>query len=334
MRVPGLHRLRKLFAGHRPSGVAVLCYHRIAEPEVDPWGLCVSPQHFDAHLAALRRWGPVFSLAEVAHALRAGRLPRRAAVVTFDDGYADNLHAALPLLERHGVPATFFVATGMLGGMREFWWDELERLVLRAVLPDPLRLEIGAETHEWATGEPAPTPPMWRAWEAPPSPRHALYYALWAMLIERTEEERTAALAALRTLIPSHAEARPSHRTMTEEEVVTLARSPLVEVGAHTVTHPALPTLEPARQREEVAESKGMLEALLGRSVMAFAYPYGRGGADARAAVAEAGFASACTTEHEPLRAGADSLAVPRFQVLDSDGEALARWLTALLRPS
>ena len=332
--MPELHRLRKLFGRHRPSGVVVLCYHRIAEPAVDPWGLCVSPQHFDEHLAALRRWGPVLSLAEVARALRAGRLPQRATAVTFDDGYADNIHAALPLLERHDVPATFFITTGTLGGAREFWWDELERLLLGSALPGPLRLKVGAEVHTWATGAPVPTLPTWRAWEPPPSPRHALYYALWSLLIERTDEQRDAALAELRALVPDLADARLSHRTMTEEEVVALARSPLAEIGAHTVTHPALPKLAPDRQREEVGGSKAYLEALLGRPVTAFAYPYGRYGDDAVAAVSEAGFASACTTEPEPLRAGAGPLLIPRAQVPDGDGEALTRWLTDLLRPS
>src|SRR4029453_8146560 len=79
----------------------ILMYHRIAAADRDPWNLCVSPERFDEHLAVLARALRPLSMAQLVQALQERRLPRRAVVVTLDDGYADNLHAAKPLLERH-----------------------------------------------------------------------------------------------------------------------------------------------------------------------------------------------------------------------------------------
>src|SRR5258707_784388 len=105
-------RLRDRLRGRR----VVLLYHRIARIERDPWSLCVTPEHFAEHLDVLRAWRRV-RLDQIG----SGRL---SVAITFDDGYADNLHEAARLLIRSDTPATFFLATGYLGGAREFWWDE------------------------------------------------------------------------------------------------------------------------------------------------------------------------------------------------------------------
>src|SRR5437867_770420 len=102
-------------------GVALL-YHRVGGPRFDPFLLDVSPARFDAQMAALHGGYAVLPLDEFEAKRSAGALPPRAVTVTFDDGYADNLTTAAPLLERHGVPATLFVTTGLVGATREFWW--------------------------------------------------------------------------------------------------------------------------------------------------------------------------------------------------------------------
>ncbi len=104
-------RRRVLSAQPRP---AILMYHRIGTPAVDPWGLAVSPKHFDEQLAVLCRTRVVLSLPDLVSRLERGTLPANAAAVTFDDGYADNLSEASPRLLEAGVPATLFVATGFL----------------------------------------------------------------------------------------------------------------------------------------------------------------------------------------------------------------------------
>jgi peptidoglycan/xylan/chitin deacetylase (PgdA/CDA1 family) len=134
----------------------ILMYHRIGDPGCDPWRLAVRPKRFAEHLDVLRRNAQPFGLRRLAKELGEGTLKPGTIAVTFDDGYANNLYEAKPLLERHEVPATVFVTSGMVGRNREFWWDELEAILLAPrKLPQALHLEIEGQTHEWSLVEAA-----------------------------------------------------------------------------------------------------------------------------------------------------------------------------------
>src|SRR6476661_5577948 len=115
----------------------ILAYHRIAALTPDTHGLCVSPDHFSAHLQYLAtecRPVTLDELYEARSGRRSGALPLVA--VTIDDGYVDAITTASPRLDEAGVPATFFVCGDHpVSAPGEFWWDVLER-VLR--VPDPL----------------------------------------------------------------------------------------------------------------------------------------------------------------------------------------------------
>ncbi len=113
------------------GGLSILLYHRVTEVPSDPWALSVTPDHFAGHLEILREYTRPISLQQLSQGLREGNLPDCSVVVTFDDGYADNLLNAKPLLERYDVPATVFLATGLVEHWREPWWDELEQLLLQ-----------------------------------------------------------------------------------------------------------------------------------------------------------------------------------------------------------
>jgi peptidoglycan/xylan/chitin deacetylase (PgdA/CDA1 family) len=306
--------------------------------------LAVTPQHFAEHLQVLRQVGRPLSLQKLASGLDRRRLPRRAIVVTFDDGYADNLFNAKPLLEAHDVPATVFVATGYSRTDREFWWDELERLFLQpGVLPETLRLDVNGEGHDWRLDDGSDYDEAryhrhrrWRAWqEEVPTPRHALYRSLWQIMHPLSDNERQEIRKALLAWAGASVSARPTHRAMTPEEIIELADGGLVEVGCHTVTHPQLSALSVAAQEEEIIRSKGELETMLGCRVRSFAYPYGREDdytRETRALVREAGFNCACSTSPALVRSGADPFQLPRVQVQDMNGESFARLLFDYLR--
>lgn len=336
-------RLRQTvrWPGSQPERkVLVLLYHRVAELHSDPWLLAVTPRHFAEHLEVLPQHTRPIGLRQLSRALLdGGNLPDRSVVVTFDDGYADNLHNAKPLLERYDVPATVFLTAGYVGHEREFWWDELDRLLLQpGALPESLSLTVNGSTYRWELGEAAHYGEeaswrhrRWRAWEEAPSPRHSLYYSLWELLHPMTEGERQRVLHELRGWAGVEPAGRPSHHPLSLEEAVALARGGLVEVGAHTVTHPVLSTLPPASQRDEVLGSKARLEEILDRPVTSFAYPHGSKSdytAETVGIVREAGFACSCSNFRGLVERSTDPFQLPRAHIQDWDGNKFAKRLS------
>jgi peptidoglycan/xylan/chitin deacetylase (PgdA/CDA1 family) len=300
----------------------------------------VRPQHLAEHLEALRKHCRPLHLVELAEALGKGKLPRRAVVVTFDDGYCDNLFHAKPLLERYDVPATVFVATGYTGGGREFWWDELDRLILQpGTLPETLSLSVNGDRLHWELGEAAHYSELDyqrdRHWkprdELDPGRRQSLYRELWNLLRPLPEIERQKVrdeLVAWSGVMPA---GRASHRPLSREEILALSRDGLVHIGCHTITHAQLSALPADSQREEIRQSKAYLEDLIGHPVSTFAYPYGQPSdyTDETIAIArEAGFDCACSTVAGVVDRRADAFQLPRLQGRDVDGESFARILS------
>jgi peptidoglycan/xylan/chitin deacetylase (PgdA/CDA1 family) len=323
--------LRRRFA---PRALIVL-YHRVVDLPSDPQLLGVTPRHFAEQLEAVRKYAHPLRLQDLASALRAGDVPRRAVVFTFDDGYADNLLSARPLLERYDIPATVFVASGHVGNPYEFWWDELDLLLLPGTVPEKLELNVNGSTYRWEAGEAAEYSEedyeRDRGWhiEQPedPGPRQRLYRSLYQLLHNLPEAARQQLLKEVRGWSGAAPIGRPTHRTMSPEEVVRLAEGDLIEVGAHTVTHPVLALLPALAQRDEIRGSKAHLEVLLNRPVTSFAYPHGAYTDETLALVREAGFACACSSDTDAVWRGADCFRLPRVVVRDWNGEEFARWL-------
>ncbi|MBX6312420.1 MAG: polysaccharide deacetylase family protein [Isosphaeraceae bacterium] len=340
MRIRGMERLRRA-AGrlwHQiERRVLILLYHRVAELPSDPFGLAVTPRHFGEHLEVIRRHYQPLALPQLAKLLRrGGSLPPRSVVITFDDGYADNLHHAEPLLERWDCPATVFVTTGYLGQGREFWWDELDRLLLEpGSLPTSFHLSANGDTRLWALDEAAhgstTEDQAQRRWpdEREPGPRHHLLLAVHEWLRPLPERHRRQALDQL-TKLTGRGTPRPTHLPLTLEELHRLDKSGIVDVGAHTVTHPLLAAHPAAIQREEIVQSKCHLEEILGHPVTSFAYPYGTRAdytADTMAIVRDEGFTCTCSNFPAVVRHSCDPFQLPRFVVRNWEGETFTRCL-------
>jgi peptidoglycan/xylan/chitin deacetylase (PgdA/CDA1 family) len=299
--------------------VVILMYHRVFETSSDPWELCVSPKHFADHLELLRRDYPVLSLQQLLSALKTRQLPKRAVVLTFDDGYADNLWNAKPLLEKYELPATVFVTSGSLDSPNEFWWDDLERILLQPrKLPKRLQLQIQGRWYEW---------PITSSGE-----REIAYMAIHQILQPLRASERDPIIAELFAWADVSPMGRPDYRPLTTDELIQLAQSEFIDIGAHAVTHPLLSSLSPEDQSAEIVSSRKKLEDIIGKRVDIFSYPYGDFSTETAGIVAAAGFVSALTTDEIVVGKGANPLLLGRFGVGDWDGDSFKHRLDGFLR--
>ena len=194
-----------------------------------------------------------------------------------------SFHRAKPILEENNIPATIFLSAGHIGRQREFWWDELGRVLLEpGCLPERLCLRVNGSIHRWALGAAADYKQddhcldrERRAWEGEPGSRLFFYQSLWQVLRPLSDVDREKLLEEILAWAGAESMCRPTHRTLTRAEVLALARGGLIEVGAHTVTHPLLCALPSVSQRDEIQGSKARLEEILDGPVKTFAYPYG-----------------------------------------------------------
>jgi peptidoglycan/xylan/chitin deacetylase (PgdA/CDA1 family) len=252
---------------------------------------------FDAILGFLRRWFTVLPLGEAVRRLADGSLPPAAACLTLDDGYADNLTHLLPLLEKHGIPATVFVADGYLDG--GCMWNDVVIESVRGCRAS--RLDLSAH------GLPAVD-------LADIEARRRAIDVLLPLVKYRPLAERTPLAASIAR---TAGVAPPSDLMLTSTQLQTLARSPLVTIGAHTHLHPILAVENESTAREEIAASRRRLEALIDAPVTLFAYPNGRPGKDYTprdvALARSAGFEAAVSTAQGFADAASDRFQLPRF---------------------
>ncbi len=336
-----LWRAKRWVQYHLAAHAVILAYHRVARLGNDPHMLGVTPEHFAAHLEIMRRYGRPIQLSQFAHAIRNGNIPHQALVVTFDDGYADNLYHAKPLLQRFEIPATVFVTAGYLGSRGEYWWDELDRLLLQpGTLPGSLRLEMGGQAHEWQLGQASEysaadylRDQVWHI-ESPhdPTPRHVLFRELFNHLLRLHEDRRKSLLEQLRNWAGAETTGRPSHRALTAVELRSLAEDGLIEIGAHTMTHALLAALPAPEQATEIRGSKACLDAVLQKPVSSFAYPNGSYTQETVAIVKSTGIDVACTSDANPVWKGTEPFRLPRLGVRDWDGDRFQHFLSWWMR--
>ena len=303
----------------------------------------VSPYHHNISLnisKSLRVFGQPTSLTQTVDALHRRDFSRLHLVVTFDDGYVDNLWNAAPLMERYETPATIFIAPSYIGSRREFWWDELERIILRPKkLPGELQLAVEGRMEVWLLGAARDYTEEERsadlAWsvnrQGSPSKRCELYRAVHRALQPLHDADRLLALDRLKVWSGDTGIARTSHLCLTLDEVTALNKFDLIEIGAHTSTHRALPSAPEGIQRHEIRDSKADLERILCTPVVNFAYPYGLVGERTAVIVREEGFVSACSTRPSALYDDADLFALPRLKVGDWNATTFKAMLAQML---
>lgn len=292
--------LRLLSGPGASARLSVLIFHRVVEHPDPLFPGEVDIAQFDQMMDWVRRWFRVLPLAEAIARLQSGSLPARAAAITFDDGYADNLHNAQPVLQRHGLTATVFVATGFLNGGR--MWNDV---VIESVRRTPLdMIDLGAiGLGAIAVGGVAE--------------KRAAIARLIPALKYLPADERAERVA--RVAEASRADL-PDDQMLTTSQLRQLAACG-IGIGAHTVSHPILARITERQARREIADSRAELEAILGDRVGLFAYPNGKPGEDYLpehvAMVRELGFDAAVSTAWGAARVGTTPYEIPRFTPWD-----------------
>jgi peptidoglycan/xylan/chitin deacetylase (PgdA/CDA1 family) len=313
----------------------ILTYHHVVDAPTDHRYLCVSPQHLAEHLEVLRDELTPLPLSELATRLRTGDIPPGSVAVTFDDGCVNHLETAKPLLESCDVPATMFVTTELAAAGTEYWWDELEGLLLRpGVVPSRLELKLGGRHLSYDLGESATytrqafdSLSSWKAWEEPPTRRHSLCVLLEPWLKSMSEEERTATMEGLRDWAGAKRSPDHSRARLSEAQIKALSSSRLIDVGGHGITHASLPSLPRETQRREIDGCRASLGEILAEPARSFAYPFGEHTDATVELVHDAGFECACTTAAGLVTAEADPLELPRYAVVDMDGSRFREWI-------
>lgn len=294
---------RCLSPGGTGGRLSVLIFHRVAAaPDVllpDE----LDARQFDRILGWLGRGFQVLPLADALQRLSSGTLAPRAAAITFDDGYLDNHAVALPLLQRHGLTATFFIATDFLDGGMMF------NDAIIASIRETQRSALGLEA-----------------------------LGLGVLPVSTLEQRRDAVrrvISAVKYLDPAErgravqalhraAGTAPAGDPMMQRRHLADLLSAGMSIGAHTCSHPILSRLADPLALREIRNSKQRLESELGVEVPLFAYPNGKPGTDYTAAHADmvraCGFRGAVSTAPGAARQAGDVFQVPRFLPWDRTG--------------
>jgi peptidoglycan/xylan/chitin deacetylase (PgdA/CDA1 family) len=263
----------------------------------------IDRRRFDQICSFLKSWCNVLPLAEGVERLQSASLPPRAACITFDDGYADNFRCALPILEQHGLHATFFVATGFLDGGR--MWNDTLIEAIRTTQCESIdisdfgicKLRISSVEYK----------------------RKALEMLIPAIKHLEPDARREAVAAVASRCAPTTA---PDDLMMTSDQVRSLRASGM-GIGAHTVSHPILERCDHTTARREISESRSYLEDLLCERIGLFAYPNGKLGTDYTQEhvdiVRELDFDAAVSTNPGASFHGTDLFQLSRFTPWDRE---------------
>lgn len=295
--------------------VIVLCYHRVTSKHSDMNSVVVSPDNFRAQMGYLKRNFRIVRFEE-----KWEHLDKPAVAVTFDDGYADNLTEALPILKEMGIPATFFISTGNMDTRNEFWWDALERMVSGTdEYPTRFALQDSLHGRTWPT--------------LTAEERMTMFRDLHHLFMDGTGEQRNGWLLQVASWSEGNCPGADINRLLTCDELLEFSNHAEVTIGAHTITHSRLSTLSEEQQRHEIIESGRLLASIIGKEITVFAYPFGKkSDFDVVAAriCREAGYFKAAAAFPGEAHRWTDPHQIPRHFVFNWDSDRFAYKLKRL----
>jgi len=252
----------------------------------------VTPAELEAYLHERAGWQPVSEPDKL------GEMDGKGVLLTFDDGYRNNLTEALPIVEKHGIPCLLFLTTAFIDGVTYPYEIELAKVVEekdRLLVPthtDPIELQ---ET----------------------SDKQSLYDELRRRLKPKTDVERKIFMDRLSSQNRYKRAEMQSEELLDWQEVITLSNHPLITIGAHTVSHVPLSDQSWNLALKEIQSSIHKIEKKVGVDVKHFSYPYGDSSFVVRQIARTLGVKYAFTTEKRRLRNvnPINRLSLPRIDI-------------------
>jgi peptidoglycan/xylan/chitin deacetylase (PgdA/CDA1 family) len=284
-RLTGLHRLAAPYT--RGLG-AILMFHRVRPDQGQEFApnklLEITPEFLDRVLARLKALGfTIVSLDDALMRLKSGEANEQPfGVLTFDDGTKDTRDFALPILEKHKAPFTMYVATGFADRSARLWWVELEEAI--RALPK-IEVEIDGDKIELPS--------------ATAAEKSLAFQTLYRRLFAGPEDKLLEVVATLMGQAGQTSSKLTDELCLDWAGVEAMAKHPLCTIGVHTLTHPRLAKHDAAFARQELAESKRIIEGHIGKEARHLAYPVGdptSAGPREFEMAKELGFTSAVTT--------------------------------------
>jgi len=271
------------FPRARSRELRILAYHRVLDDDpgsfqYDEGVISATTEVFERQVQFVAKNFDVISFKDlVQFELGTLPIPKWPLIITFDDGYRDNYTNAFPVMRRHALPATIFLAAEYIGKDRLFWWDLVAYCVKHSaatsvVLPDVSTVPVSLATAE----------------------DKRLVIGNILQWIKRVPDKAKNKLVdelpdLLHVTLPDLSK---EPLQLTWDEVREMAAGG-IEFGSHTMTHPILSNVGTDALEHEIAGSKRLIEQELGKEIVAFAYPVGgqrHFNCEAQVAVAQSGF--------------------------------------------
>lgn len=273
------------------SHVAILTYHRVC-PHKDKWSFeSLSLKNFETQIKYISRNYEILSLDKLVEGIQSGKsLPKKAVVVTFDDGYKDNYLHAYPIFQKYHIPATIFLATGYINTGKLFWWDKVAYIIHHTSLKK-LKLEnLGSYSLQSELDKSRANSIITERLKKFPENKKNL-------LIEKL-------LDICQVEIPSDLGKK---LILSWEEVKEMSNEG-VAFGAHSVSHPILINIPLKQAKKEIIQSKKDIEEKLSKKVTSFSYPNGSFNANIIELVRKSGFNYAVSVHNENLISSKDNI--------------------------
>ena len=245
------------------STLDVLCYHAVTDDDPPLDDFCfLHVDRFEAQMRWLRKLNiDLLPLKLAVPALMEGKLRRRAVAITFDDGFRNNLAVAMPVLQKYGIPATIYLATGFVGSPSTTWSARITRALVKTSASS---VEFRGKTLSIISAQ----------------DRRGANCELQRLVKKFAGGDPNAAAAEIERQLEVSEDpdvsGDPHFSMIRREDLPRALASNLIDFGAHSVSHPILSALDDDRHAFEINQSIDDVEALTGERCYSFAFPNGQ----------------------------------------------------------